>query len=84
MKKYLLNPIFIISLLLFSIIIVTLINLIKYFICLGYSPDKYSMWRELCSKTREKLTDPYLRAAFAFLTSETDSHDAVLVIILYI
>lgn len=37
------------------------------------------MWRELCSKTREKLTDPYLRAAFAFLTSETESHDAVLV-----
>lgn len=45
----------------------------------GYSPDKYSMWRELCSRTREKLTDPYLRAAFAFLTSETESHDAVLV-----
>ncbi|XP_025204339.1 GATOR complex protein MIOS [Melanaphis sacchari] len=44
----------------------------------GYSPDKYSMWRELCSRTREKLTDPYLRAAFAFLTSETESHDAVL------
>lgn len=37
------------------------------------------MWRELCSRTREKLTDPYLRAAFAFLTSETESHDAVLV-----
>jgi len=48
-------------------------------IYLGYSPDKYSMWRELCSRTREKLTDPYLRAAFAFLTSETESHDAVLV-----
>ncbi|XP_050420341.1 GATOR complex protein MIOS isoform X3 [Adelges cooleyi] len=44
----------------------------------GYSPDKYSMWRELCSKTREKLTDPYLRAAFAFLTSDSDSHDTVL------
>lgn len=41
------------------------------------------MWRELCSRTREKLTDPYLRAAFAFLTSETESHDAVLVKILY-
>lgn len=39
------------------------------------------MWRELCSKTREKLTDPYLRAAFAFLTSDTESHEAVLVII---
>lgn len=37
------------------------------------------MWRELCSKTREKLTDPYLRAAFAFLTSDTESHEAVLV-----
>lgn len=39
------------------------------------------MWRELCSRTREKLTDPYLRAAFAFLTCDTESHDAVLVII---
>lgn len=37
------------------------------------------MWREMCSITREKLTDPYLRAAFAFLTSETESHDSVLV-----
>jgi len=54
------------------------VNKIKYLFS-GYSPDKYSMWRELCSKTREKLTDPYLRAAFAFLTSETESHDAVLV-----
>lgn len=42
------------------------------------------MWRELCSRTREKLTDPYLRAAFAFLTSDTESHDAVLVINNYI
>lgn len=42
------------------------------------------MWRELCSRTREKLTDPYLRAAFAFLTSETESHDAVLVNIVVI
>lgn len=45
----------------------------------GYSPDKYSMWRELCSKTREKLTDPYLRAAFAFLTSDSESYEGVLV-----
>lgn len=42
------------------------------------------MWRELCSRTREKLTDPYLRASFAFLTSDTESHDAVLVINKYI
>jgi len=42
------------------------------------------MWRESCSKTREKLTDPYLRAAFAFLTSETESHEAVLVIALFL
>lgn len=33
----------------------------------------------MCSKTSEKLTDPYLRAVFAFLTSETESHEAVLV-----
>lgn len=51
----------------------------KFLYTSGYSTDKYSMWREMCSITREKLTDPYLRAAFAFLTSETESHDAVLV-----
>ncbi|XP_075236939.1 GATOR complex protein mio isoform X2 [Lycorma delicatula] len=44
----------------------------------GYSEDKNSMWRELCVSSRSLLTDPYLRATFAFLTSDSESYEAVL------
>ncbi|XP_039295830.1 GATOR complex protein MIOS-B [Nilaparvata lugens] len=44
----------------------------------GYSDDKNSMWRELCINSRSLLSDPYLRAMFAFLTAESDTYDGVL------
>ncbi|KAB0794498.1 hypothetical protein PPYR_11337 [Photinus pyralis] len=44
----------------------------------GFSDDKTSMWRQLCSATRAQLTDPYLRAMFAFLTAENYSYENVL------
>ncbi|CAG2068527.1 unnamed protein product, partial [Timema podura] len=45
----------------------------------GFSDDRNSMWRELCLKSLSQLTDPYLRAMFAFLTAENGNYDAVLV-----
>ncbi|XP_046467941.1 GATOR2 complex protein MIOS [Neodiprion pinetum] len=44
----------------------------------GFSEDRNSMWRELCLKSRSQLTDPYLRATFAFLTADNDSYENVL------
>ncbi|KAF4529781.1 hypothetical protein B566_EDAN016665, partial [Ephemera danica] len=44
----------------------------------GFSDDKNSIWRELCQPTRTHLTDPYLRAMFAFLTAEKDNYEGVL------
>ncbi|XP_058794718.1 GATOR complex protein MIOS-B [Phymastichus coffea] len=44
----------------------------------GFTEDKNSMWRELCLKSRSQLTDPYLRATFAFLTADNDSYENVL------
>lgn len=49
----------------------------------GFSEDRNSMWRELCLKSRSQLSDPYLRATFAFLTADNDSYENVLVSILY-
>lgn len=44
----------------------------------GFSEDRNSMWRELCLKSRSQLSDPYLRATFAFLTADNDSYENVL------
>ncbi|GFG38305.1 hypothetical protein Cfor_12188 [Coptotermes formosanus] len=44
----------------------------------GFSDDRSSMWRELCLASRSQLSEPYLRAAFAFLTAETDNYESVL------
>ncbi|CAH0752477.1 unnamed protein product [Bemisia tabaci] len=44
----------------------------------GFSDSKSGMWRELCTSSMLQLSDPYLRAMFAFLTSESDSYDGVL------
>ncbi|KAK0099087.1 hypothetical protein PV326_006551 [Microctonus aethiopoides] len=44
----------------------------------GFSEDKNSMWRELCLKSKSQLSDPYLRATFAFLTADNDSYENVL------
>uniref|UniRef100_T1HA87 Zinc_ribbon_16 domain-containing protein n=1 Tax=Rhodnius prolixus TaxID=13249 RepID=T1HA87_RHOPR len=43
----------------------------------GFNDDKNSIWRESCMVSRMKLTDPYLRAVFAFLTSDSENYDLV-------
>lgn len=44
----------------------------------GYTEEKNSLWREMCSTLRLQLNNPYLCAMFAFLTSESGSYDGVL------
>ncbi|MCI4391218.1 hypothetical protein PGIGA_G00131570 [Pangasianodon gigas] len=44
----------------------------------GYTDEKSSLWREMCSTLRLQLKKPYLCAMFAFLTSEPGAYDAVL------
>lgn len=45
----------------------------------GFSDDKNSMWRHFCSSPKAKLSDPYLRAMFAFLTAENYNYNYILV-----
>lgn len=45
----------------------------------GFSDDKNSMWRHFCGSPKAKLSDPYLRAMFAFLTADNYNYDSVLV-----
>ncbi|XP_016136994.1 WD repeat-containing protein mio-like [Sinocyclocheilus grahami] len=44
----------------------------------GYTDEKNSLWREMCSSLRLQLKKPYLCIMFAFLTSEPGAYDAVL------
>uniref|UniRef100_A0A8C9SGH6 Missing oocyte, meiosis regulator, homolog (Drosophila) n=1 Tax=Scleropages formosus TaxID=113540 RepID=A0A8C9SGH6_SCLFO len=44
----------------------------------GHTDEKSSLWREMCSSLRLQLRSPYLRASFAFLTSEPGAYDGVL------
>ncbi|XP_036902312.1 GATOR complex protein MIOS isoform X2 [Sturnira hondurensis] len=44
----------------------------------GYTDEKNSLWREMCSTLRLQLNNPYLCVMFAFLTSEGGSYDGVL------
>lgn len=44
----------------------------------GFSDDRNSMWREHCMLSRARLTDPYMRATFAFLTAENENYENVL------
>ncbi|XP_005999518.1 GATOR2 complex protein MIOS isoform X2 [Latimeria chalumnae] len=44
----------------------------------GYTDEKNSLWREMCSTLRLQLNNPYLCIMFAFLTSEPGSYDGVL------
>lgn len=37
------------------------------------------LWKQACVESRQKLTDPYLKAIFGFLTNENDNYDAILV-----
>lgn len=45
----------------------------------GFTDEKNSMWRKMCSTTKSQLSDPYLRAMFAFLTADNYTYDHVLV-----
>lgn len=45
----------------------------------GYTDEKSSLWREMCSSLRLQLKNPYLCVMFAFLTSEPGAYDGVLV-----
>ncbi|TRY56866.1 hypothetical protein DNTS_013956 [Danionella cerebrum] len=44
----------------------------------GYTDEKNSLWREMCSSLRLQLKKPYLCIMFAFLTSEPGAYDGVL------
>ncbi|XP_041102180.1 GATOR complex protein MIOS [Polyodon spathula] len=44
----------------------------------GYTDEKNSLWREMCSSLRLQLSNPHLCVMFAFLTSEPGSYDGVL------
>lgn len=45
----------------------------------GFSDDKNSIWKQFCTTAKQKLTDPYLKAIFSFLTAENFNYDGVLV-----
>ncbi|CAH0555566.1 unnamed protein product [Brassicogethes aeneus] len=44
----------------------------------GFSDDKSSVWKQFCTNSRSKITDPYLKAMFAFLTDENNNYDDIL------
>ncbi|XP_077978834.1 GATOR2 complex protein MIOS-B-like [Glandiceps talaboti] len=44
----------------------------------GYTDDKNTLWREMCGTLCMQLKNPYLRAMFAFLTSDSDRYELVL------
>ena len=45
----------------------------------GFSDDRKTMWRDMCSSLSGQLVNPYLRALFAFLTKDTDQYNDILV-----
>lgn len=44
----------------------------------GYTGERNSLWREMCSSLRYEIKRPYLRAIFSFLTSETELYEEIL------
>ena len=48
----------------------------------GFTEEKNALWRKTCTELRQSLEHPYLRAMFAFLASDKDSYDEVLVFII--
>ena len=45
----------------------------------GFTDDKSSVWKQFCSTAKQKLSDPYLKAIFSFLTTENYNYESVLV-----
>ncbi|XP_062596720.1 GATOR2 complex protein MIOS-like [Saccostrea cucullata] len=44
----------------------------------GYTEERHTLWRKTCLSLLQKLDDPYLRAMFAFLTSERENYEEIL------
>jgi hypothetical protein len=45
----------------------------------GFTDDKNSVWKQFCTTARHKLSDPYLKVIFSFLTAENYNFESVLV-----
>lgn len=44
----------------------------------GYTKEADSLWREMCKTILVQLSDPYLRAIFTFLTTDSDRYSEIL------
>jgi len=44
----------------------------------GFTDNRDTLWQEMCGTHRNTLSDPYLRAAFAFLTSQSEKYEFVM------
>lgn len=45
----------------------------------GYNEQTNHLWRQTCGAQRRQLSSPYLRAIFAFLASDSEYYEDVLV-----
>lgn len=45
----------------------------------GFSFEKSAIWRSQCATAQKQISDPHLRAMFAFLTPDNGTFDQVLV-----
>lgn len=45
----------------------------------GFSFEKSAIWRSQCAIAQAQISDPYLRAMFAFLAPDNGSYEKVLV-----
>lgn len=48
----------------------------------GFSDDRSKMWRQNCMACIEKLSNPYFKVMFSFLTADNQNYDAALVSII--
>ncbi|RWS17041.1 WD repeat-containing protein mio-like protein [Dinothrombium tinctorium] len=44
----------------------------------GYTGERNTLWCEMCKNLRNKFSDPYLKAIFCFLTSDSSNYDEIL------
>lgn len=45
----------------------------------GFSDDRSKVWRQNCMSCIEKLTNPYFKAMFSFLTADNQNYDSAIV-----
>ena len=45
----------------------------------GFTDDKNTMWKEMCSDLLSTITHPYLKAIFYFLTTSSESYESIFV-----